>query len=129
MATNEQPTTAAVLRQRGDLVVSLQCPLSQCRGLAARDPAMIRIDAIWSPPSRGTCAQAWRQVLARVVKVFGAAHPHHAYGCAEKTAPGHRQKSGRGWSTNHLVAASACDVVTWSPDAGTGGRRSLRGAG
>ena len=35
MATNEQPTTAAVsLRlQRGDLVVSLQCPLSQCGAL------------------------------------------------------------------------------------------------
>ncbi len=35
MATNEQPTTAAVsLRlQRGDLVVSLQCPLSQCWAL------------------------------------------------------------------------------------------------
>ena len=35
LATNDQPTTAAVsLRlQRGELVVNLQCPLSQCGAL------------------------------------------------------------------------------------------------
>ncbi len=48
-------------------------------GLAPRDPAVIRIDAIWMFTEPLDMCAGMETVLARVVKVFGAAHPHHAY--------------------------------------------------
>lgn len=54
-------------------------PAVPVRGLAARDPAVIRIDAIWMSTEPLDMRAGMETVLARVVKVFGAAHPHHAY--------------------------------------------------
>ena len=47
---------------------------------------MIRIDAVWlavEPVDMRACTEA---ALARVVNVFGAAHPHHAYLFANRRA-------------------------------------------
>lgn len=54
------------------------------RGLAARSHAMIRIDQIWLAVEPMDMRAGTETVLARVVKVFGAAHPHHAYLFANK---------------------------------------------
>jgi transposase len=40
---------------------------------------MIRIDAIWLAVEPMDMRAGTETALARVVKVFGAAHPHHAY--------------------------------------------------
>jgi len=40
---------------------------------------MIRIDAIWMATSPLDMRAGMETALARVVQVFGAAHPHHAY--------------------------------------------------
>ncbi|MFM6991806.1 MAG: IS66 family insertion sequence element accessory protein TnpB [Rhodoferax sp.] len=40
---------------------------------------MIRVDAIWMATEPLDMRAGVHTVLARVVQVFGAAHPHHAY--------------------------------------------------
>lgn len=40
---------------------------------------MIRIDAIWMSTQPLDMRVGMESALARVVQVFGAAHPHHAY--------------------------------------------------
>ena len=40
---------------------------------------MIRIDAIWMSTQPLDMRVGMESALARVVAVFGAAHPHHAY--------------------------------------------------
>ena len=40
---------------------------------------MIRIDAIWMSTEPLDMRAGFDNALARVVQVFGAAHPHHAY--------------------------------------------------
>ena len=40
---------------------------------------MIRVDAIWMATEPLDMRAGMHTVLARVVQVFGAAHPHHAY--------------------------------------------------
>ncbi|WP_306545464.1 hypothetical protein [Malikia spinosa] len=40
---------------------------------------MIRIDAIWMSTEPLDMRAGMETVWARVVKVYGAAHPHHAY--------------------------------------------------
>ena len=40
---------------------------------------MIRLDAIWMSTEPLDMRAGVETALARVVKVFGAAHPHHAY--------------------------------------------------
>lgn len=47
---------------------------------------MIRIDAIWLATEPLDMRAGTDTVLARVVKVFGAARPHHAYLFANKNA-------------------------------------------
>jgi hypothetical protein len=47
--------------------------------LAARVVALIRIDAIWLATEPLDMRAGTDTVLARVVKAFGAARPHHAY--------------------------------------------------
>lgn len=47
---------------------------------------MIRIDAIWLATDPLDMRAGTDSVLARVVKVFGAAKPHHAYLFANKPA-------------------------------------------
>ncbi len=56
-----------------------------CR-LAARLVAMIRIDAAWLATAPLDMRAGTDTALARVVAVFGAAHPHHAYLFANKRA-------------------------------------------
>lgn len=46
---------------------------------AARGAAVIRVDAIWMSTAPLDMRAGMHTVLARVVQVFGAAHPHHAY--------------------------------------------------
>lgn len=46
---------------------------------AARGVAVIRVDAIWMSSEPLDMRLGMETALARVVKVFGAAHPHHAY--------------------------------------------------
>ena len=47
---------------------------------------MIRIDAVWLSVSPLDMRSGPDSVLARVVQVFGAARPHHAYCFANKRA-------------------------------------------
>lgn len=47
---------------------------------------MIRVDAIWLAVEPLDMRAGTDTVLARVVKVFGAARPHHAYLFANKSA-------------------------------------------
>jgi transposase len=53
--------------------------LERERRLGARDLAVIRVDAIWLAVDPMDMRAGTETALARVVKVFGAAHPHHAY--------------------------------------------------
>jgi transposase len=54
------------------------------RNLAARVPAVIRIDAVWLATEPLDMRAGTDTALARVVRVFGAARPHHAYLFANK---------------------------------------------
>lgn len=56
------------------------------RSLAARDPAVIRIDALWLAVEPLDMRAGTEAALARVVAVFGAARPHHAYLFANRRA-------------------------------------------
>lgn len=56
-----------------------------CR-LAARVDAVIRVDEIWLATDPLDMRAGFDTALARVVKVFGAAHPHHAYLFANRRA-------------------------------------------
>jgi transposase len=56
------------------------------RGLDARDPAVIRIDAVWLAVEPLDMRAGTESALARVVHVFGAARPHHAYLFANRRA-------------------------------------------
>jgi transposase len=47
---------------------------------------MIRIDAIWIATAPMDMRAGTDTALARVVQVFGAAHPHHAYLFANRRA-------------------------------------------
>jgi transposase len=47
---------------------------------------MIRIDAVWLAVEPQDMRAGTESVLARVVRVFGAAHPHHAYLFANRRA-------------------------------------------
>lgn len=55
-------------------------------GLAQRVAAVIRIDAVWLASEPLDMRAGTDTALARVVKVFGAAHPHSAYLFANKRA-------------------------------------------
>jgi transposase len=55
-------------------------------GLAARVAAVIRIDAMWLATEPLDMRAGTDTILARVVQVFGAARPHHAYLFANKSA-------------------------------------------
>ena len=55
-------------------------------GVAARVAAVIRIDAAWLATSPLDMRAGTDTALARVICVFGAAHPHHAYLFANKRA-------------------------------------------
>ena len=56
------------------------------RSLAARLAAMIRIDALWLSTEPLDMRAGTETALARVVSVFGAARPHHAYLFANRRA-------------------------------------------
>ena len=56
------------------------------RSLAARVAALIRVDAVWLATEPLDMRAGTETALARVVKVFGAAHPHHAYLFANRRA-------------------------------------------
>ena len=47
---------------------------------------MIRVEAVWLAGEPLDMRAGTESALARVVKVFGAAHPHHAYLFANKRA-------------------------------------------
>ena len=49
------------------------------RGLDARAAAVIRVDTVWLAVEPLDMRSGTEAALARVVRVFGAAHPHHAY--------------------------------------------------
>lgn len=54
--------------------------------LAARVAQVIRIEAIWLAVEPLDMRAGTDTALARVVQVFGAAHPHHAYLFANRRA-------------------------------------------
>ena len=56
------------------------------RGLAARAVEVIRVDALWLAIEPLDMRSGTEAALARVVRVFGAAHPHHAYLFANRRA-------------------------------------------
>jgi hypothetical protein len=47
------------------------------RGVAERGVEVIRIDAVWLASAPLDMRAGFDSALARVVQVFGAAHPHH----------------------------------------------------
>ena len=49
------------------------------RPMAARGAGMIRIDAVWLATQPLDMRSGIDSALARVIQVFGAAHPHTAY--------------------------------------------------
>ena len=49
------------------------------RPMAARGTGMIRIDAVWMATQPLDMRSGFDSCLARVIQVFGAAHPHSAY--------------------------------------------------
>ncbi len=59
---------------------------SRLCGMAAGVVALIRVEAIWLAVEPIDMRAGPDTVLARVVKVFGAAKPHHAYLFANKSA-------------------------------------------
>ena len=63
-----------------------RCGGARVRRLAARVAALIRIDAVWLAVEPMDMRAGTDTALARVVKVFGAAHPHQAYLFANKRA-------------------------------------------
>lgn len=52
---------------------------SGLRELGARGVAVIRVDALWLSAEPMDMRAGTNTALGRVVAVFGAAHPHHAY--------------------------------------------------
>ncbi|WP_439896936.1 IS66 family insertion sequence element accessory protein TnpB [Burkholderia ubonensis] len=65
---------------RGDrdgALAAMRC--GRLRNLVARVAAVIRIEAIWLATEPIDMRAGVDTILARVVKVFGAARPHHAY--------------------------------------------------
>jgi transposase len=52
----------------------------------ARATAVIRVDAVWLAVEPMDMRAGMETALARVVKVFGAARPHHAYLFANRRA-------------------------------------------
>lgn len=56
------------------------------RTVVAGVPAMIRIDAIWLATEPLDMRAGTDSALARVIQVFGAAHPHTAYLFANQRA-------------------------------------------
>lgn len=47
---------------------------------------MIRVDALWLSVEALDMRAGMESILARVVQVFGSAHPHHAYVFANRRA-------------------------------------------
>lgn len=56
------------------------------RNLAAKLVTLIRIDSIWLATEPLDMRAGTDTVLARVVKVFGSARPHHAYLFANRSS-------------------------------------------
>ena len=56
------------------------------RPMAARGAGMIRVDAVWLATEPLDMRSGIDSALARVVKVFGGAHPHTAYLFANRRA-------------------------------------------
>ena len=56
------------------------------RPVAARGAGLIRIDAVWLATHPLDMRSGFDSCLARVIKVFGAAHPHTAYLFANQRA-------------------------------------------
>lgn len=54
--------------------------------MAARGIVLIRVDAVWMATQPLDMRMGSEAALARVVSVFGAAHPHHAYVFANRRA-------------------------------------------
>ncbi|MDZ5461739.1 IS66 family insertion sequence element accessory protein TnpB [Azohydromonas lata] len=54
--------------------------------MAARTAAVIRVDSVWLAVQPLDMRMGAEAALARVVNVFGAARPHHAYMFANKRA-------------------------------------------
>jgi hypothetical protein len=91
---------------------SLACAgLKPMRAVAARGAGMIRVDAVWLATEPLDMRAGVDSALARVVKVFGAAHPHTAYLLANRRA--NRMKvlvgtmaSGSGWQPDDCMLAT-----------------------
>lgn len=56
------------------------------RAVVARMAAMIRVEALWLSVESLDMRAGMESILARVVQVFGAAQPHHAYLFANRRA-------------------------------------------
>jgi transposase len=54
--------------------------------MGARGAALIRVDEVWMASQPLDMRMGSEAALARVVSVFGAAHPHHAYVFANRRA-------------------------------------------
>ncbi|MFM0438529.1 IS66 family insertion sequence element accessory protein TnpB [Paraburkholderia strydomiana] len=65
--------------RRGATAITVRCPRRATANVAAGMVGLIRIDAIWLATEPVDMRAGADTLLARVVKVFGAARPHHAY--------------------------------------------------
>jgi transposase len=66
------------------------------RSVAARVAALIRVDSVWLATEPIDMRAGTETALARVVKVFGSAHTHHAYLFATRRASSCTMASGSG---------------------------------
>ena len=86
-------------------------------GVAARAAAVIQVDAWWLSTQPLDMRVGTEAALARVVQVFGQAHPHHAYLFANRRA--NRMKVLVHDGIGVCLAARRLNIgkFTWSSDA------------
>jgi hypothetical protein len=78
---SDPPQSIELELQRGTVHVRVRWPMSgatACAALAARDVALIRVDALWLAVEPLDMRAGTEAALRRVVAVFGAARPNHA---------------------------------------------------
>ena len=78
-ASPVQPTSTSSSRGATTIAMRWPAPRRRLRDLAARDAALIRIDAMWLAAEPVDMRAGADRLIARVVEVFGAAQAHHGY--------------------------------------------------
>jgi len=89
------------------------------RRLAAQDPEVIRVDALWLAVELPDIRAGTEAALAQVVRVFGAPRPHHAYPFANRRANGMKVLVHDGIGIWLAVCRLHQGKFVWSKNSGT----------